>query len=69
MSDAKAPGRVAKTKGFFGGVVAELKKVNWLSKHELIKYTTLVILVVAVMAVIISVFDFGVSSIMGMLLK
>jgi len=68
MSDAKAPGRIAKTKGFFAGVMGELKKVNWLSKHELIKYTTLVILVVAVMAVIISVFDFGVSSILSALL-
>jgi len=44
-------------KGFFKGVKSELKKVVWPTKDQLIKSTTMVILLVVVFAVVILGFD------------
>ena len=44
-------------KGFFKGVKAELKKVVWPTKKELINYTIVVFLVTIFIALIISVLD------------
>ncbi len=44
-------------KGFVKGVKGELKKVVWPTKEQLIKSTTMVILLVVVFAVIILGFD------------
>lgn len=44
-------------KGFVKGVKSELKKVVWPTKEQLIKSTTMVILLVVVFAVIILGFD------------
>ncbi len=52
--------------GFFGRialfvrqVIAELKKVVWPTREQLVTYTTVVILFVTVLALIVSAFDFG----------
>ena len=42
---------------FFRGVIAELKKVVWPTKKELINYTIVVFLVTIFIALIISVLD------------
>ena len=44
-------------KGFIKGVKSELKKVVWPTKEQLVKSTTMVILLVVVFAVIILGFD------------
>ena len=44
-------------KGFVKGVKSELKKVVWPTKEQLIKSTTMVILLVVVFSVIILGFD------------
>ncbi|MFC1948780.1 preprotein translocase subunit SecE [Chloroflexota bacterium] len=44
---------------FFGDIIAELKKVVWLSKREAAYLTGLVIVVAAVVGVILGVIDYG----------
>ena len=44
-------------KGFIKGIKSELKKVVWPTKEQLVKSTTMVILLVVVFAVIILGFD------------
>jgi len=46
---------------FFRNVTAELKKVNWPSRKELLTYTVVVILTVLVVALIIWVWDVGLT--------
>jgi len=38
-----------KSKGFFKGVRAELKKVTWPNKNELLSYTTVVLVICGLM--------------------
>ena len=44
---------------FFRQSVAELRKVIWPTRHELITYTTVALTFVVVMAVIVSLLDLG----------
>ena len=44
---------------FFRQVVAELRKVIWPTRSELINYTTVVIIFVVVMALILAAYDFA----------
>ena len=48
---------------FFKGVRAELKKVTWLNREDLIQYTIVVIVICAVM----SVYVWGLDTIFGFL--
>ncbi len=43
---------------FFRQVMAELRKVIWPTRSELINYTTVVIIFVVVMALILAAYDF-----------
>jgi preprotein translocase subunit SecE len=52
---------------FFRNVVAELKKVNWPNRKELITYTIVVILTVLVVSLIMTFWDFILSLIFGKL--
>ena len=45
--------------GFFREVVAELRKVIWPTRKELLTYTTIVIVFVSVMTAIVAVFDWA----------
>ena len=49
-------GRIAR---FFREVVAELRKVIWPTRKELLTYTAVVVVFVAVMLTIVGVLDFG----------
>lgn len=64
-AEARKPGRV---KGFFKGVWSELKKVHWPSKKQLVTYTGVVILAVVAMALVISLYDWIVSSLIQLIL-
>jgi preprotein translocase subunit SecE len=54
----KRPGRLKRVITFYKQVVAELRKVIWPTRHELLTYTSVVLVFVLFMVVIISAYDF-----------
>jgi preprotein translocase subunit SecE len=58
-SGDKRPGPIARITTFIRQVVAELRKVIWPTRKELITYTTVVLVFVVVMVSIVSAFDFA----------
>src|ERR1700709_489574 len=58
-SENASPGSSGRITRFLREVVAELRKVNWPSRHELITYTTVVVLFVVVMMSIVAGLDWG----------
>ncbi len=64
MQPTKAMKKASPAEGFrrfFRNVTAELKKVNWPSRKELTMYTIVVIITVLVVALIIWVWDVGLT--------
>jgi preprotein translocase subunit SecE len=57
---------VAKSKSsrfrFVGDIIAELKKVVWLTRQEVVYLTFLVLAVTVVVALIMGAFDYGFST-------
>ena len=53
------PGRIRNIGTFYKQVVAELRKVIWPTRKELITYTTVVVFFVAVMVAVVAVYDFA----------
>ena len=51
------PGRVRGIGTFYKQVVAELRKVIWPTRKELVTYTTVVVVFVLIMVSIVAVFD------------
>jgi preprotein translocase subunit SecE len=60
----KITGRI---KGYFKGVRAELKKVNWPTKKELTNYTIVVLATVFVMTIVIWGLDIVFESLVGLI--
>jgi preprotein translocase subunit SecE len=54
---------------YFRGVKAELKKVIWPNKKELINYTGVVILLSAVVALVVYVLDLGIHGVLSLIIK
>jgi len=52
------PGRIRSIAVFYRQVVAELRKVIWPSRKDLVTYTTVVLVFVVMMVLIVSTFDF-----------
>jgi preprotein translocase subunit SecE len=50
-----------------GDIIAELKKVVWLSRREAIYLTTLVLIVAITMGIILGAFDYGFSQLVDKL--
>jgi len=44
---------------FIGDIIAELKKVVWLTRREAIYLTTLVLIVAMAMGILLGAFDYG----------
>lgn len=64
MQPVKGTKKEPSTEGFrrfFRNVMAELKKVNWPNRKELTTYTIVVIITVLVVALIIWVWDVGLT--------
>lgn len=64
MQPAKGTKKESSAEGlrrFFRNVMAELKKVNWPNRKELTTYTIVVIITVLVVALIIWVWDVGLT--------
>ncbi|MGR6837412.1 preprotein translocase subunit SecE [Syntrophomonas erecta] len=57
------------TKEYFRGVYSELKKVHWPDRRQLIGYTGVVLFSVALMALIIWLFDSGLSFLLNQIFK
>ena len=55
------PGRIRSIGVFYKQVVAELRKVIWPTRKELLTYTSVVLVFVAVMVLVVSAFDFAFS--------
>ncbi|HEU0102173.1 MAG TPA: preprotein translocase subunit SecE [Mycobacteriales bacterium] len=55
------PGRIRSIGVFYKQIVAELRKVIWPSRKELVTYTTVVLVFVVVMVLLVSAFDFAFS--------
>ncbi len=55
------PGRIRSIGVFYRQVVAELRKVIWPTRKELVTYTSVVLIFVVAMVLIISLFDFAFS--------
>jgi preprotein translocase subunit SecE len=55
--DDRRPGRIRSIGTFYRQVMAELRKVIWPTRQELVTYTTVVVVFVLVMVAIVAVFD------------
>ena len=51
------PGRIRNIGTFYRQVVAELRKVIWPTRKELVTYTTVVVFFVLIMVAVVAVFD------------
>ena len=51
--------RVGSRFRFIGDIIAELKKVVWLSRREAIYLTTLVLIVTVAMGILLGALDYG----------
>ena len=60
-SQSEKKGLFARTALFYRQVVAEIRKVVWPTRSELITYTTVVLVFVVSFAAIVLVFDIGVA--------
>jgi preprotein translocase subunit SecE len=54
-------GRIARIGLYYRQVVAELRKVIWPTRNELVSYTWIVLIFVAVMIAFVSAADYGFS--------
>ena len=55
------PGRIRSIGVFYKQVVAELRKVIWPTRRDLITYTSVVLVFVLFMVAVVSIYDFGFS--------
>ena len=54
---------------FFKDIISELKKVTWPSAKDLIKYSGAVLAFILVIAIIVGLMDFGLTSLFDWVLK
>lgn len=59
MEASKKPGILARFKRFLKETKAELKKVTWPSREQLLHNTGVIIIFIVIFTVILSVLDFG----------
>ena len=57
----RGPGRLRRLATFYRQVIAELRKVIWPTRRELLTYTAVVLVFVAFMLAIVAGFDFAFS--------
>ena len=58
----------SKVKAHILGVKSELKKVIWPTKKELINYTTVVIVMCAVVALVVWIIDSGLNKLLSLII-
>lgn len=57
-----------RVRDYFSGVYNELKKVHWPNRRQIIVYTGVVLFVVALVSIILWLFDTGLSFLLNLLL-
>ncbi|KJR46347.1 Preprotein translocase subunit SecE [Desulfosporosinus sp. I2] len=71
MGELKKPANTQrqkeKTAEYFRGVLSELKKVHWPSRTQLLAYTGVVFLAVAIVSILMWIVDSGLSAAMSRL--
>lgn len=58
---------VTGTAGFFRGSVQELKKVRWPSRPEMVNYTLVVIITVALLSIFFFIIDLGIGELVKLI--
>jgi preprotein translocase subunit SecE len=66
---AQTGARKGKMRIYFKGVKAEMKKVIWPTKKELINYTGVVILISAIVGLVVWVLDLGIHRALSLIIK
>ena len=69
MSDSTVTKTASQRFRLLGEVIAEGKKVTWLSRHEIINLTVMVLLITIIVAVIIGGIDYGFSYLIQLLIS
>lgn len=69
MASQTASKKKGKMSTYFRGVRAEMKKVIWPSKKELINYTGVVILISGIISIIVYLLDMGLHAILKLFIK
>ncbi|MGA8943410.1 MAG: preprotein translocase subunit SecE [Thermoactinomyces sp.] len=57
------------TTGFFRGSVQELKKVRWPNRQEMVNYTSVVLLIVFLLALFFFLIDAGIYQLVRLITK
>ncbi|MEX2104301.1 MAG: preprotein translocase subunit SecE [Bacilli bacterium] len=65
---AKLKGGLANTGNYFRDSYSELKKVRWPSRKEMISYTTVVVVVVTLVALFFAALDLGLSQLIDLII-
>ena len=66
---AKAGAKKGKVSTYFKGVKAEMKKVIWPTKKELVNYTGVVILISAIVGLVVWLLDTVILRILSLIIK
>lgn len=61
---AKGPGIFSRIKRYFSEMIAELKKVTWPTRQELVKYTGIVLAFVVSFSIVVGVMDYGLAQLL-----
>jgi preprotein translocase subunit SecE len=61
---AREPGKIAQVREFYDAVVAEMKKVTWPSKAELVKATRMIVIVSLILGIAIGLLDWMLQKIL-----
>ena len=65
----KADAKKGKMSTYFKGVKAEMKKVIWPNKKELLNYTEVVILISGIVSLIVYLLDIGIHRVLALFIK
>ncbi|MBF7096006.1 preprotein translocase subunit SecE [Alkalibacter mobilis] len=65
----KKPGFLKRSKMFLKGVWAELKKVTWPTKNELMQHTSVVLGIVFILTLVVYVMDVGLGGLLALIIK
>lgn len=66
---AKAGTKNGRVKTYFKGVKAEMKKVIWPTKKELVNYTGVVVLISAIVGLVVWLLDTVILRILSLIIK
>ncbi len=69
MAEKKAEAKKTRKTGFFKGVRQEWQKIIWTPGKDLVKQTTLVVVISVLMGIVISVVDSGAFRLVEMILN